>query len=448
MSDQPRPKVVSGAKPEVGHYEEFMAHAAHFLYRAYQECGELAEFDLFGAKHVLLASADAQEAVYRAPDDRVSASAPYQYMVPVFGEGIQYGAPLEIERQQVRFMSDALRPKRMKTYAQVVAQEVEDFIADWGDEGVRDFHDTFKDMVLRTSTHCLMGKEFRERLTDEFGVLFAQLEHAISPEAVIDFKSEADAFAKRDEARARLQDMLMEAVNERLESNARGEEPPTDMLQSFLDARYKDGSAMPHELIPGMIIWIMFGGFHTSSNTAAWCCVELARHPEYQREVIEEVDAIYGDGGDLSFTSLREMPVMEGFLNETLRLHPPLLTLMRQVVNEPFEYEGNTFEVGTNLVISPYVSHRLPEHFPDPERFDPHRTPPEHLFALIPFGGGKRKCVGNAFAFLQVKSILTALLSRYELSCVDPPESYREVMPSLILRPSDPCNLRYTARAK
>ena len=56
--------------------------------------------------------------------------------------------------------------------------------------------------------------------------------------------------------------------------------------------------------------------------------------------------------------------------------------------------------------------------------------------------------MGNAFAFLQVKSILTALLSRYELSCVDPPESYREVMPSLILRPSDPCNLRYTRRVK
>ena len=83
---------------------------------------------------------------------------------------------------------------------------------------------------------------------------------------------------------------------------------------------------------------------------------------------------------------------------------------------------------------------------PDLEKFDPHRATPEHLFALIPFGGGKRKCVGNAFAFLQVKSILTALLSRYELSLVDPPETYREVMPSLILRPSDPCNLRYTRR--
>ncbi len=445
MSDQPRPKIVSGAQPEVGHYEEFMSHAAHFLYRAYQECGELAEFDLFGARHVLMASADAQEAVYRATDEQVSAAAPYQYMVPVFGEGIQYGAPLEIERQQVRFMSDSLRPKRMKTYAQVIAQEVEDYIADWGDEGEREFHDTFKELVLRTSTHCLMGPEFRKRLTGEFGHLFEQLEEAISPEAVINFKSETEAFANRDEARARLQEMLMQAVEERLAST---DEPPTDMLQSFLDARYKDGEAMPHELIPGMIIWIMFGGFHTSSNTAAWSCLELARHPEYQREVMAEVDSIYGNGEDLSFASLREMPVTEGFVMETLRLHPPLLTLMRQVVNQPFEYRGNTFEVGTNLVISPYVSHRLPEHFPDPETFNPHRPQPDHLFALIPFGGGKRKCVGNAFAFLQVKSILTALLSRYELSLVDPPETYREVMPSLILRPSDPCNLRYTLRNK
>lgn len=445
MTDQPRPKTVSGAKPESGHYEEFLEHAAHFLYRAYQECGELAEFDLFGAKHVLLGSADAQEAVYRATDDQVSASAPYQYMVPIFGEGIQYGAPLEIERQQVKFMSDALRPKRMKTYAQVIAQEVEDYIADWGDEGEKEFHDTFKDLVLRTSTHCLMGPDFRRRLTDEFGRLFAQLEHAISPEAIVDAHSEEEAFARRDEARAKLQEMLSNFVEERRNST---EEHPPDMLESFMQARYVDGSGLADELLPGMIVWIMFAGFHTSSNTAAWACLELARHPEYQREVIDEVDRVYGAGDDLSFTALREMPVLEGFVNETLRLHPPLLTLMRQVVNQPFEYEGNVFEVGTNLVISPYVSHRLPEHFPDPERFDPHRPRPEHLFAYIPFGGGKRKCVGNAFAFLQVKAILTALLSRYELELVDPPETYREVMPSLILRPSDPCMLRYRARKR
>ncbi|MEZ4355219.1 MAG: cytochrome P450 [Myxococcota bacterium] len=444
MTDAPRPKIVSGAKPESGHYEEFLAHAAHFLYRAYQECGELAEFDLYGQKHILIASPDAQEAVYRAPDAVLSASAPYQYLVPVFGEGIQYGAPLEIERQQVKIFSNALRPAKMKGYAQVIAQEVEEFIADWGDEGEKDFHDTYKDLVLRTSTHCLMGGDFRRRLTDEFGALFHDLEESISPEAVIDAHSEEEAFKRRDRARAKLQTLLMKAVEER-RAGARPEIP--DMLETFLEARYADGTPLADELIPGMIVWIMFGGFHTSSNTAAWASVELARHPEYQKEVIAEVDRIYRKGEDLSLASLREMPVLEGFVSETLRLHPPLCTLMRQVM-QPFAYKGYDFPIGTNIVISPYVSHRIPEVFPDPERFDPHRPEPDHVFALIPFGGGKRKCVGNSFAFLQVKSILTALLSRYELSLVDPPETYREVMPSLILRPSAPCKLRYTRREK
>jgi len=99
------------------------------------------------------------------------------------------------------------------------------------------------------------------------------------------------------------------------------------------------------------------------------------------------------------------------------------------------------------LNLSPYVSHRVPECFPDPERFDPNRSEHENVFAAIPFGGGRRKCVGNAFALLQVKSIFCALLARHELELVDPPESYRDAMPSLILRPSEPCRLRYRRRS-
>ncbi len=443
MTDSIRPQIVSGAKPETGHYEEFLVHPARFLYRAWQERGELAEFDLGGMRNVLVVGPDAHEAVYRASDEQLSTSAPYQYMVPVFGEGIQYGAPLEIERQQVKFLSNALRPVNMKRYAQVIAEEVEDFIADWGDAGERDFHETFKEMVLGTSTHCLMGGAFRRKLTTEFGELFHDLEEAISVSAVLDAHSEDGAFSRRDNARARLQEMLMEAVAER---RCEGGEH-IDMLQTFLDARYADGTGMADELIPGMIIWIMFAGFHTSSNTASWMSVELGRHPEYQREVAEEVAEVYGNSSDLSFTALREMPLMEAFANETLRLHPPLCALMREVM-EPFEYKGYVFEPGTTLVISPYVSHRVPEVFPEPECFDLHRPEPEHIFASIPFGGGKRKCVGNAFAILQVKAIFSALLSRYELSLVDPPETYEEVMPSLILRPSDPCRLRYTRRER
>jgi sterol 14-demethylase len=442
MPEDPRPVKVSGAQPGAGHYAEFIAHPANFMLRAWKECGELAEFDLGGVRNILMVGPDAHEAVFRAPDEQLSAAEPYKYMVPVFGEGIQYGAPLPIERQQVKFLSNALRPDKMRGYAQVIAKEVEDFVADWGDAGEKDFYDEFKELVLRTSTHCLMGAEFRAKLSDEFGTLFHALEQAISPQAIVNAHSEDEAFAKRDRARARLQDLLMVTVNERRREGGRH----PDMLDVFLNAHYLDGSALADELIPGMVVWIMFAGFHTSSNTASWAAVEVARHPEAMPAVVKEIDGVYRPGGDLSYAGLRELPHLDGFVGEVLRLHPPLVALQRAVLRE-FAYKGNVFEPGVILNMSPYVSHRVPEHFPEPERFDPTRPPPEHVFAALPFGGGRRKCVGNAFALLQVKSIFCALLARYELEPVDPPESYVDIMPSLILRPSEPCRLRYRRRS-
>jgi len=442
VAPQPRPRPVSGARPGTGHSEEFLANPALFMLRAWRECGELAEFDLGGRRNVLMVGPAAHEAVFRAPDDQLSAAEPYQYMVPVFGEGIQYGAPLAIERQQVKFLTHALRPDKMRGYASAIAQEALAWIAGWGDEGERDFYDEFKELVLRTSTHCLMGSEFRAELTEEFGALFHDLEQAISPQAVLDAHTPDAAFAKRDRARARLQELLMETVRARRREG--GDHP--DMLDVFMNARYLDGSALADELIPGMVVWIMFAGFHTSSNTATWAAVELARHPAHQAPVGREIDAIYGGSGELDFAALREIPLLERFVVEVLRLHPPLVTLQRRVKSD-FHVQGHVIPAGDTIAISPYVTHRNPEYFSDPERFDPARTYPDHVFAYIPFGGGRRKCVGNAFALLQVKSIFCALLARYEFALVDAPESYRDVMPSLILQVSEPCRLRYRRRS-
>jgi len=440
--DRPWP-FVSGAKPGSGHYEEFLANPARFMLRAWRECGELAEFDLGGMRNLLMVGPEAQEAVFRAPDEQLSPSEPYRYMVPVFGEGIQFGAPHEIERQQVKMQSSALRLDRMKGYAQVIAREVEDWVDRWDAEGEKDFYDEFKELVLRTSTHCLMGPEFRAQLTEEFGALYHDLELAVSPSAIVDPYGQSEVFTRRDRARARLAEIITEVIRER----RRRKSEHADMLQVFMEAEYLDGRRLTEDEITGMIVWIMFAGFHTSSNTATWTIVELARHPEFAAPIVREVDSVYAPGGALGFAALRELPALERFVFEALRLHPPLVTLMR-LVKQDFAFRDVVVPAGVTIVISPYVSHRIPELYPDTERFDPTRTFPEHPFAYVAFGGGRRKCVGNAFALLQVKSIFTALLSRYQFELVDPPESYREEMPSLILRTSEPCRLRYRRRLR
>ena len=435
---------VSGARPpgEGGHFEEFCAHPAYFLMRAHRECGELAEFDMGGINTVLMVGPEAHEAVFRADDVKVSAREAYQFMVPIFGKGIQYGAPIDIERQQLRMHSRGLASEKMNHYAPVIAREAREWIANWGDSGEMDFYEGFADLTIKTSTHCLLGSEFRYSLTDEFAALYHTLGAAADAGGLQDPNAQKAAYRARDEARARLEELITERVNLR---RASGEVQP-DLLQVYMDATYANGNHLTTSEIAGMIVWFMFAGHHTSANTAAWVLVELARQRKLAREMIAEVDAtVTSTAGEFEMKTLRRMVFTEGFIRETLRVHPPLNTLTRRVI-EDFEYKGHVIPKGKNVMLCPYVAHRLEDHFPHAGRFDPHRPNPQNPFALIPFGGGQRKCVGNAFAILQVKVIFAILLSEYEFELAGPPGTYAEIMPSLILRPSDPCVLKYRRR--
>ncbi len=111
-----------------------------------------------------------------------------------------------------------------------------------------------------------------------------------------------------------------------------------------------------------------------------------------------------------------------------------------------FEYDGYVFPKGTNLIVSPTVTHRIPELFKDPDRFDPDRYGPgreedKRRFAFQAFGGGAHKCLGNAFALLQIKSIFALLLRRFAFSDFgDPLEGDFH---GVVIGPKQPCRVRY-----
>ena len=148
-----------------------------------------------------------------------------------------------------------------------------------------------------------------------------------------------------------------------------------------------------------MFISMMFAGHHTSSGTAAWTLIELLRHPDVLAEVIAELDELYADGSEVSFQALRAIPRLEAALKETLRLHPPLILLLR-VAQEEIELGGHPSRPGTMVGATPKVSNRIAEDFPEPDAFDPGRylDPRQEDLAnrwtWIPFGAGKHRCVG------------------------------------------------------
>jgi sterol 14-demethylase len=140
----------------------------------------------------------------------------------------------------------------------------------------------------------------------------------------------------------------------------------------------------------GILTAAMFAGHHTSSGTAAWTRIELLRTPEWLAKARDEVDGVYTREGTLTYQPLREVPILESVIKEVLRLHPPLIILMRGV-QQDLDVAGYTIPAGRLVAIALHVSHAIPELFHDPERFDPGRYGPgrdedAEQFGWIPFG--------------------------------------------------------------
>jgi len=435
-----------GALPILGHTVEFVRDTIALLTRAQREMGEVAALRVAHLPMVAMFGPEAHQAVFRAPDTQLNPQEAYKIMTPVFGEGMVYDAPPDKMNEQLKMLLPALKDRRMRTYGEIIVKEVEDSIADWGEEGELDLVDYCRVLTNFTSSHTLLGKEFREGMTDEFARVYHDLERGVTPLAYLNAHLPIPSFRKRDQARVRLVEMISEIVAERRHSGRQGE----DFLQTMMDASYKSGAHLNDDEITGMLLAAMFAGHHTSSVTTAWTLIELLKSPQYLQRMLGQLDATFGNEGEISYQALRNIDLTENAVKEALRLHPPLFMLIR-VVMQPFSYKGIDMDPGTWIVISPTVSHRMGSVFPEPMRFDPDRFAPPRLedkqdYAFIPFGGGRHKCMGNAFALLQVKAILAVLLRRFEFELVS--SEVGEDFHGLVVGPTQPCRVRYRRRQR
>ena len=441
--DPPR---VAGGLPWAGHMVEFAQNPFAFVKRAADECGEVASFYMLGGRIVLLTGDAASTLFYRSSDEELDQSAAYKVMTPIFGEGLVFDAPNEKKNEQLKMLMPTLRAEAMRDHSAKVVQEVEDLIGGWGEQGEVELVSFMKQLTINTASHCLLGREFRYELNDEFAAIYHDLERAVSPLAYHFPYLPIPKFRRRDSARARLQELVGRIIEKR-KSQA---DKPNDMFQSLIDMRYKDGTKLDENEITGLLVGAIFAGHHTSSGTAAWVLLELLKHPEILRRTRAELDELLGSEGAIDFNSLREMPVLESVLKEVLRLHPPLIILMRQVSKE-LRYKDVVIRPGDMIWASPPVTHRLGHLFPnphvfDPDRFNDPRNEDKNLMAYQPFGGGKHRCSGSAFAMFQIKAIMAVLLRRYDFELTAGPHEYVDDYGEMIVQPKSPCQVRFRRR--
>ncbi|MGW3960535.1 cytochrome P450 [Amycolatopsis sp. NPDC005003] len=443
------PQRVSGGRAEHGHLEELRTDPIGLMRRIREECGAVGAFDLGTRRVVLLSGAEANEFFFRAGDEELDQAEAYPFMKPIFGEGVVFDAPPERRKEMLH--NQALRGEHMKGHAKTISREIDRMVAGWGDAGEIDLLDFFAELTIYTSSACLIGTKFRDELDGRFAQLYHELERGTDALAFVDPYAPIESFRRRDEARAGLVDLVQGIMNARAAGPppARGDRDMLDVLISVQDD--DGGPRFSADEITGMFISMMFAGHHTSSGTAAWTLIELLRHPDVLAGVVAELDRLYADGSTVSFQALRAIPKLESAVKEALRLHPPLILLLR-VANGDFTVNGHSIRHGDYVGVTPAISNRIPEDFPEPDAFDPARyaEPRQEDLAnrwtWIPFGAGRHRCVGAAFAMLQLKAIFSVLLRDYTFELAQSPDTYRNDHSKMVVQLAQPCHVRYRKR--
>jgi cytochrome P450 len=230
-----------------------------------------------------------------------------------------------------------------------------------------------------------------------------------------------------------LDNLVQEIINARRQTDAESE----DLLGLLLAARDEEtGIGMSDKQLRDEVVTILLAGHETTAIAMSWIFYLLARHPHVMTRLQAEVDEVLGDER-ATMADLPHLSYTRMVIEESMRLYPPAYGMAR-FGNEVDEVAGYYVAPQATITLLPYLTHRLPEFWPEPEKFDPLRFTPEnaadrHRYAYIPFGGGPRLCIGNTFALTEATLLLATITQHYELSL--PPGYQAELEPLITLRP-------------
>jgi cytochrome P450 len=231
--------------------------------------------------------------------------------------------------------------------------------------------------------------------------------------------------------------ILRQAVEYVINERRRHPSHSADLLSMLMDARDEEtGERMTDEQLRVEVTTFLLAGQETTSLALTWTWYLLSQHPAVRQRLEHELDTVLA-GRAPEYSDLAQLPYTRMVIDEALRLYPPAWGLSRQALADD-TLGGFRLPRGWLVFVIPYVLHRLPKYWKDPETFDPERFSPEcsadrPKFVYLPFGAGPRQCIGNQFALIEAQLSVATLAQRYRMQLV---KGHRvEPWPLITLRP-------------
>uniref|UniRef100_A0A453JFP7 Obtusifoliol 14-alpha demethylase n=2 Tax=Aegilops tauschii TaxID=37682 RepID=A0A453JFP7_AEGTS len=395
----------------------------------YSKYGSVFTVSPFGLCNVtFLIGPEVQAHFFQGLESEINHGNLLEFLVPMFGQEVGQGVDAATRTEQSRFYLDALKQSKLRRHLESMLQEVEGYFGKWGQEGIVDLKHEFEELLMLISSRCLLGKEVREKMFDEFYKLFRDVENGVNMISVFFPYIPIPANRRRDKARLKLIELLSETVRSR-KSSVGAEE---DVLQRLIDSKYKDGRSTTETEVTGMIIALIFGGKHTSSLACTWTGASLLTHSKFLAAASQEQKEIMMKyNNKIEYDALLEMNNLHSCIKEALRINPPTTMLVRKALKHftVRTRQGQEYDIPKgHTLASPIIqNNNMPYIYKNPHLYDPDRFGPARQedvvggkFSYTSFGGGRHFCSGDAYAYMQVKVIWSHLLNNFDLKLLSP----------------------------
>lgn len=356
------------------------------------------------------------------------------FLRPVLGNGLLLSEG-KVHLRQRRMMQPAFHSDRIADYARIMVRFALRTAGGWEDGRRIDAMHEMMSLALDVVGKTLFNSEISE---DKQGIA-QSIEAIMNVDSLLlhPFAPVLTRLPLRRMRRFRAAMRALDTIVYRIIAEHRRHGGEGDLLDMLMAARDEEtGAGMSDEALRDEVLTLFLAGHETTANTMAWAWRLIAEHPAVEGRFHAEVDAVLRDGPP-SMEDFARLPYTRQIVEETLRLYPPAYFFGRETLR-PIEILGYTVPPRAQVLLSPYVSHRDPRFFPEPERFDPERfAPGRHpdrpRDAYFPFGAGPRKCIGERFAMMEAVLVLATIGRHWRLRTGDTPRP--GIDPRITLRP-------------
>jgi cytochrome P450 len=354
---------------------------------------------------VMLSHPDEVKELFTASPEVLHPGEGARILEPVVGANSVILLDERAHLEQRKLMLPAFHGERMERLTALMAEVTDDAVERWPRDEPVALHSRLQSLTLEIILRAVFGLERGARLDSLRDLLTEILGFGSRPLSMLPALQKSVAgrgpWARFEALRAEADRLIFELIDER-RREAAGEDRD-DVLAMLLDAEHEDGSPMSPEELRDELMTMLVAGHETTASELAWAFERLGRTPQVVERLLDEVDG--HDGSDAYLTAT---------IQETLRRRPVLPNAAPRLVKRPVEIGGFPYPPGVCVVANAYLLHHDPDVYDDPYAFRPERFLDEApgTYTWIPFGGGRRRCLGASFAMLEMKIVLRSVLIR------------------------------------